>query len=557
MRRSEVGGRRACRFAFAVLCALVVGERAAPGDDYQPGTPFAYLFDTGSPSARPLSARSVEKKDGWKLVSEDDSAHVFRGDAAFVNDRLAVVLRRQGPGAEVYSHTSAGTKARGVVMAAPGGAVSIAGIESLAIADNTPAAVELEVTHQADSGASCSASYRLTTGQAVLEMAPGAGADRLFVWCKPRYVVVPDFFGDDMVFTAETCDRDRYGLPAESFLIHLLEGGDAMLMCVWRSPRQGAHAVVVGDGSGRKLRACEVRGGDEASLWIALLEGESFWHEIPPATGGSASTAWKPPFAAKWRCDFLAPGPFAMSTDHQQIDAEDEVRFEAIPDGASVIAYPLDRNRSTPLTTFCAIDVLRNTLGVGPCQYILQTEGLASATSPTPESVAAWVERQFERDRAGDQSDEIARQLTAMVEHVRHAQGRIERYAALAAEVRRTCGAAESQASRALGGWLATLDRIDEALSVARDAPTPPEVVAEVVPAIHDLLGRGDALEEYRAWAARLHEAGARQDGALSRCRMAVRWLAQQARMAATTDPAVAAPARQIAARAEQFLRQP
>ena len=76
---------------------------------------------------------------------------------------------------------------------------------------------------------------------------------------------------------------------------------------------------------------------------------------------------WKPPFEAKWRVDRLAAGPWTVSTALPEAPLE-----------APAIVYPLDRNARTPLVAFCPVDVLRSTLGLGPCQYVLQTEGLVS-----------------------------------------------------------------------------------------------------------------------------------------------------------------------------------
>ena len=37
--------------------------------------------------------------------------------------------------------------------------------------------------------------------------------------------------------------------------------------------------------------------------------------------------------------------------------------------------YPINRCRETPLEEFTVVDVVRATLGVGPCEYILDVEG--------------------------------------------------------------------------------------------------------------------------------------------------------------------------------------
>jgi hypothetical protein len=49
----------------------------------------------------------------------------------------------------------------------------------------------------------------------------------------------------------------------------------------------------------------------------------------------------------------------------------------------AVVAYPLDRGdrgRGTPLTAFTVTDLVRATLGVGPCEYILDVKGQRLAT---------------------------------------------------------------------------------------------------------------------------------------------------------------------------------
>ena len=41
--------------------------------------------------------------------------------------------------------------------------------------------------------------------------------------------------------------------------------------------------------------------------------------------------------------------------------------------------YPINRVRETPLDEFTVVDVVRATLGVGPCEYILDVEGQGTA----------------------------------------------------------------------------------------------------------------------------------------------------------------------------------
>jgi hypothetical protein len=48
-----------------------------------------------------------------------------------------------------------------------------------------------------------------------------------------------------------------------------------------------------------------------------------------------------------------------------------------------VLVYPSDRNSRTPLTALTPVDVMRNTLGVGPCEYVLDREGLQGRSTNT------------------------------------------------------------------------------------------------------------------------------------------------------------------------------
>jgi len=575
---------------WCLAAAPAFGAQDAAGDaEYLPGTPFTYLFDTGSTSPRLLSARAPAAKEGWTLVPEDDTEHAFRGDAVLVNDKLTVVLRSKGPGAEVYPQTAGGARFRAVVMAADRTAVMVKGISSVEIVENNPGAVELNVTFQTDGAAGrFSAGYRLTTGQAMLEMTGGPSAERFFVWTKTRYVVVPNFFADDMVFSAAICDLPRFGLPTENFFLNLIEGGDSMVMCVWRSGRQDAHAILTGEGPERVIRGCEVQGGEGKTLSVAIIEAADIWHEETPTEAQGqgkdlAKTAWKPSFDARWRVDRVSAAPLTVSSDLSKAQLEElGLLFREVAP-ISTLVYPLDRDLATPLTAFCPIDVLRSTLGVGPCQYILQMEGLASDSNPTPDHVMSWVERQFKKHKEEETAEEIKGQLAEMADHVKRAQARIEHYAAFALKVQslvKTTSLSEDpsppaplpasgargagfavgskgtsstapDAASELSETVASLVRITDAGGRAGE---PAERAAEAADAIVALIGKENALPACQRLGLEVRRIGAEQDRTLSACRMTVRWLQRQARMSLIRTPKSAEMAKKTIALAERFL---
>ncbi len=177
------------------------------------------------------------------------------------------------------------------------------------ILENNPGAVMLVAGFTAADGGKCSLTYRLTAGQAIVEVRPGEGAGRLLVECAARYVVVPDFFGDDMVFGAEMFARRRLRLPAENFFVSLLDRGNALVMCVWQSRKQEAVAVAEPRKQPNVTTGCEIQALKDKSLWVAVLEGPDVWHERAVSAGDAKAELtldWKPPFPAKWRADLLA-----------------------------------------------------------------------------------------------------------------------------------------------------------------------------------------------------------------------------------------------------------
>jgi hypothetical protein len=566
-----------------IATPAIAAENAPAIAEYQAGTPFTYLFDTGSRSARPLSPKALAAKEDWTLIPEDDTEHELQGDAVLTNDKLTVVLRAEGPGAEVYSQKAGSARFRAVVMSAPRRAVAVTGISSLRIVENSLGAVMVEADFQGDGqSGSCAAAYRLTTGQAMLQMTGAVAADRFFVWSNTRYVVVPDFFADDMVFSAAACDLNRFGLPAENFLLNLLDGGDALLTCVWRSANRDAYAVLTGEGPERRIRGCELAGGEDETLWVALLEQPDIWHEerLTPERDNFAD--WQPPFDATWRVDCLSGGAFPTSfnvskaeiketmrvlLDLDRQDRAPNARYTVSPPSAEwiplliqmpapVVVYPLDRNAATPLTTFCPIDVLRNTLGVGPCQYILQTEGLASDADLTPGNVMDWVEKQFEKGSEAESADQIRERLGQMIAHINHAQARIDEYAALARE----CEALslKEEFSHLGQGIVPTLSPLrfdlERTVTMSRQVAEYSSAASELAEQVVNLIGKNNAVEECRRLGDELRRIGAVQDWTLSRCRMLLRWLRQQARMGAIREPASAGLAKEIQRRAERFL---
>jgi hypothetical protein len=538
------------------LTFLVAGLAVLPAFGQQEETPLTRLFDTGVSSAEALANETVAKRAGWQLVSEDNLTHQFTGDAVLLNDKLAVVLRKQGRGAEVYSKAAGGFRLRASIAHVGERPLASEPLDSLKIIENSSGAVMVEaaftsapvrlITSAVTAGPPA-LRFRLTTGEAILEIRPAERAVSVSVQSKTRYVVVPDFFGDDLVFGTKSF-RGR-GLPAENFCLYLLDGGDAIAMAVWQSSEQdvwlGETASNRPDtaSTGKEENLCSSRSGclKDKSIWLAFLEYPGLWR------AGDVSDKSEAPFPAKWRCSFVRENGVADSWDGDGGPSPEQVAGKHT---GPLIVYPIDRSASTPLTTVCPTDVMRNTLGVGPCQYILAVEGLAAEGDPTPNNVMNWVEKQFEQKKESKAADDIKERLEQMTRHIADARTRIVRYREFAGQTRSLL--AGKRGAEPFASIVADLSRFAEAgLAPAATPERARQLAAEVTA----LIGKENALAACQRLGGQLRTIGAIQDGALARCRMAVRRLKQEGRTIAVNQPQDAGLAQEVQLMAEQMLQ--
>jgi hypothetical protein len=556
---------------------LVLACLAALSVSGQEETPFTRLFDTGVAAAEPLANEVPAQRAGWSLVPEDKVDHQFSGDAVLSNDKLTVVLRKRGGGAEVYSKAASRRVHRATIGPARGESSMLEARAALKIIENNSGAVAVEAASQG--GGPAGLRLRLTTGEAILEIRSDDGLKSVNVLTRARHVVVPDYFGDDMVYgtvapltpalspsagervpegwvrgqrlssesqsssLAAASPRLNLYLPAENFCLNLLDGGDAIVMCVWQSSQQevwlaGAQAAKE---TGFLSSAIQCLKGKR--IWLAFLESPGIWH----AGSVSAKDDWKPPFPAKWRCDLVRENGVADSWDRDAGPRPEQVG--ARQQGLLVI-YPIDRSAATPLTAICPTDVMRNTLGVGPCQYILAVEGMTAQGDPTPNSVMNWVERQFALKKDKQTAEDINERFDQMTRHVGEARARIERYGQGADQLRKLL--ASQPRSEPFGPMVGDLDRF----AAAGLAPTAsPERARQLAAGVSALIGKDNGLASCRRLGEQLRSIGALQDTTLAKCRMAVRRLKQEARAMAVNQPEAAALAREVQRLADQILQ--
>ena len=519
----------------AVLLWCTVATAAAPPD------PSVRLYDTVT--SVPSRAARVSKTAKWIQVREGDLTHRFTGDAVLMNDRVAIGLRANPTrGAlEVYRITPDGWN-HVAYLGPPHG---LRDPTAARIVENNGGAVELEATCQKAIEGAHAYRVRLTAGQPLLEVRPGPGLSTMALSCGPGHGVVPDFFGDDIVFDARMSRLARAGLPAENAFLSL--SPHTTLMCV--SERAGQNVDVFSHVGGIHFYNLECAG--DKRLWVAVLEGPGLCNDYQATdavTPRKILRNFTPPFPAKWRASFVGTDGVC-----------DSITFEQPPEKAPVpedwrgpvIFYPIDRSRTTPLTTILPMDVLRSTLGVGPCEYILDLEGLAGDDPAPPDAVVGWIERLVKKKRAARSAAEIEERLDAMLAHLAAARARIDDYAAFGKQVRHVCREAAKQDAEkeAAAAVLRICDRLDHDLARGRAQMKTPADAARLAREIAALIEKPDALTGFEAPGKALRAIGHAFDATLARSRMAAR------RMKAYSRSAKSDLATTVQTMAERMLR--
>ena len=215
-------------------------------------------------------------------------------------------------------------------------------------------------------------------------------------------------------------------------------------------------------------------------------------------------------------------------------------------DGPAVI-YPINRIKTTPLDQFSVVNVVRATLGVGPCQYVLDVEGQFTKNK----GIATCGARDILVPiyTAGEQ-----KQKRRQVEKATHRRRRvrevyprrIEEYSAFGHEILAYLDE-QRKAHPENAAFLAEMATLTKAINaqIARrqDLIKTPQYVMDLTDQFRrDLLDKEgpEALKECTEIAEAIVVVGGNQDHLVGECRVAVKVLRQRAGMAMATNPGAA-----------------
>ena len=250
-----------------------------------------------------------------------------------------------------------------------------------------------------------------------------------------------------------------------------------------------------------------------------------------------------------------------------------------------VLIFPLVRLAETPVQSYTPVDIMRTTLGVGPCQHLLDVEGqkqehVGRATC----HVWAWLNEVYGGRQQKAKMKEVETYLSDALDFVTHIRKRIQDYVAFGKEMRQYL--AEQRAKHpelqenidALAKLTAEIDsRVAPRMKTIYQEPrlklcaakimerkeevTPVSLAAQLN---RDFLAKGGLLGyDGPDWQTRLDKEysdplttiGGEQDELVAECRWVVKALRQKAGILLSIDPRMGPIATEIRARTHKMLR--
>jgi hypothetical protein len=240
------------------------------------------------------------------------------------------------------------------------------------------------------------------------------------------------------------------------------------------------------------------------------------------------------------------------------------LKSEALRFQGPAVIYPVNRTAATALDTFTVVDIVRNTLGVGPCEYILDVEGQQSEYKGRATcSVRDTLTPIYRKGQQKQQRAEIETVLTDLMIFIRHIRGRIESYVAFGHETLAYL-AEQKKAHPELTPRieeLETVAKMFDAKVAARktEIKTPDqaaETVAEFRKTVLDYDG-DDAAARCKRYTEAWVDIGGNQDELVGECRWTVKMIRQRAGLLMAIDPRMSEIAKEIRARSQVVLRNP
>jgi hypothetical protein len=606
------------------------------------------VWDTGKASASPLTPQAVELKEGWLPIATDRTCYDFQGDAAFTNGRVLAVARREGTGVDLYSLGLGKPVWRARLSVAPGAGIDkVALTENARAAVGLEITSKSGAARFRLKKGDLFIEAQALAGDQILRVdCPGRFAvlpdffadDILFDARKvpvnkvelPSENFLLHFTGQEDAIVMSVFEN-----RAQDVRVMLAGKGEARRLTgseidfgkkgnkIWLAVLEGAgmwHALDVSPADAQKVlplgwkmpftaqwRVDFTRQDGLTDSWDMLLPDQEGTGYVKPSwlaqdgkisaasrtsTGEVDRDAYRPggpasdrlgPDRGRWTT-VLGHVKYPCWSDKERQGFLQPLKHRRLVFDGPVLIYPITRLAETPVLSYTPVDIVRNTLGVGPCQHLLDVEG--QKQEHVGRATCHVRTLLFEVYGAGQQKakrKEIENYLGDALDFVTHIRNRILAYVAFGKDLRAYLSeqrAARPELKEPLDALEALAREIDERVEPRLKAivahPTLKDLAVQVVeskaeptpPALAAQLNRGfiaRGLLDYGGadWQARIRKEytdplttiGGQQDEMVGECRWVVKALRQKAGILMSADPRLAPIAAEIRARSQKMLR--
>jgi hypothetical protein len=628
-------------FISAAVFALVVQQSGA-----QPKTTVA-TWDTGATAAAPLTPDALARKEGWKLIASEESAPKFQGDAVISNGRLLAVARQQGSGIELYSLGLGSPVLRARLLLAPGArnervtlsdnSRSATGLD-VATAAGTARVRLKKGDHFVEVQSLAGTSPLRVECPSRFAVLPDFFADDVLIDARRLPIDRVELPSENFLL--------HFAGKGDAVVMEVFENRnqDVRVTLAGQGPERAITGSEIDFGKGGKIwvavlegpgmwHALDVSAKDAGQVlpldwsmpfpaqwrvdftrrdgltdsWDMLLpdrEGDGYIKPSWLTQDGSISAATRTKQGEVDRDAYRPGGPASdrLGPDRQRWTTVlgrvsypcwsdrsahgflQPLQHKRLQHDGPVLIYPSTRLAETPIARYTPVDIVRNTLGVGPCQHLLDVEGqkqehVGRATC----HVRTLLNELYGSGQQKSRRQDIENYLGDALDFVTHIRNRILAYVAFGKEIRKYL-AEQTTAHPEWKEQLSALDalareiddRVDPRMQAILRQPTLKAVAARVEerkgeptpPALAAELNRefvAKGLLDYGGadWQTRikleytdpLTTIGGQQDEMVGECRWVVKALRQKAGILLATDPSLAPVAAEIRARTQKMLR--
>ncbi len=561
---------------FVIALIVFVAEgRGAPAQ--------VTIWDTGA------KVLNVAERSAWKavpgdlMVLEKDPAkaasdpgyygreYAFGGDVVVENRKLMAAFSSASGKVTLFS----GAKRVGEL-----GLIKGSPIRKVSVVRNSGDEAVLEVFFTAGGPPALFAFGK----DEIIEVTPPARTGGIRIDAPISYSIAPSLIGDDLIFGAT---QEPLTIPAENWLVNLLEGEEQMLVVTWPEGKQQVHANLT-----EKKQSLEIDNNNQ-SVYLAILSAPGIWHR--EALNSSflekdVAIGWKPPFAAKWQTQLSeggVPATFAFHDGKGTIwrgvpgmynypvwfDGEKatfSLSKKVQPKGESVIYFLEGRN--TPADVLTPADIVKATLGRAAAEPILDVAGRrlrthhGAAGSEVHRACTCGyteaIQAVFEKGEELERKSYIDQSINDMIYFVQRHLERIDEYREFAKDLN-TFLETKMKAAPELKEYLEQMQQAVQ--QIPQEYENQKENMKSLAHA-NELYRKtmaltaekkADNLKAYmellKAWRAM----GGAQDFVVAQYHTVTRKLYQDAGYLAATQPKALETAKEIRARCRQVLRNP